>query len=182
MSEPEFSLKDFCEYVPMCLICNKELGYKITGRVKTDEKRGFKSLNVPLFNKDDLLKSKTKDCLVVFNTDTNMVVGDAADVKSINSSTICKYCVTCDFKIKTALSIDTDTNLVQPLRLLNEGIKYTFKGGKSVVISKSYYSDREPILNISINNRPLTDVPLELNKIRDFQHLNKRLKTLLILQ
>ena len=182
MSQPEFSLKDFCAYLPVCLICNKELSYKINGRIKIDVKSGFKSLNTPLFYKDNLLKSKSKDCLFVLDTSNNRVVGGAEDISSINSSAVCKYCVTCDFKINTTLSIDTTTNLVQPLKLLSEVVKYTFKGGKSVFISKYYYADREPVLVIKINDRPLVDVPLELNKIRDFQHLNKRLKTLLILQ
>lgn len=183
------NLQQLIDYVPNCFICNKELGITITTNLASSNgsKKNWpqKHLNIRLEKKDGLLQSMHKTAKLVINPEDNSIVEGMDLVKDMiyPSSYVNKNCPTCHLKVQTSM-VDPGkgkrTNF-PALTLGREELHFTMKGGKGVTVNKYYSSYQEnDLAYIRVSSKTLPPLPFDFNKFNDFEHLVKRISTLIV--
>lgn len=182
----KFTIKELVEYIPKCIICQKDMYISIKGNIQSQKHR-FTGKKVSLTTKvqDDALVSVGKD-LFTIDLNTSEIITGAEFFNSLMNSWLYvnKRCRTCDFLISNIYN-DFDTIVARThfpkLKLQNEQISYTMPGGKIVKILKSYYDDNTMLgsmTRITINNKLLPPFPFDFTAIHGLKQLNNRLLTI----
>lgn len=177
------NIKALCDYIPNCIICSKELHYQIKGMLsaKLHDYRNGKYVSIKLSRQDNILKSKHKSYAVAIDIESNDIIDGVDIIQRIRSGTLEKTCTTCHFKIETSF-IEPIKNKFSATSLTKEDIHYTLKGGKDISIHKWYNNGSSSAWSstITINNKSLPTVTLELDKFSNLEHLNKRISTIIL--
>ena len=172
------TLNELINYIPNCLLCNKPMNITISGvlapvlSLKPRWGSGRENITLKMTLKEGVLRSKHKNHSVAINPEINFII-DGQDL--INRfyqeyMYVIKNCTTCHFKITTQHHKDhaKKENVLSPLTLYTEEIRYTLKGGKNVEIYKYYFTgieDRDKIANISLDGKYLSQsVPWDFSK------------------
>lgn len=130
MSESEFSLQEFCDFIPNCFICNKTMKIKISTKILP---YSSKSKNFYFTFNNGLLKSKNESIIIdVFS----LVVTDHKNIcGTFRSPYFVKLCSTCDNKVSfTAFKENwnsTNFDLTKGLRLQEHRFGYMY-GNRSI--------------------------------------------------
>lgn len=164
---------------------------------------GRETAKLKLTLKDGLYYSsyKSHNVICINPVDNKVVEGmDLISRMIVGSIYANKLCHTCHLKIKTehrntatpstlqntANFIKNEFELINKekripaLALSQEELHYTLRGGVDVKISKYY--DHTNLDNctalITLNHKHLPPMPLDFDKFKDLEHLNKRLATI----
>lgn len=192
------TLQELLDYIPKCILCGKDMELRITGGVPSRQtsENYWKNNDVCLkmfLLEDKLHSKKCKDYSLSVSPITNLItsgknlISDMVS-RSYSRVTANKKCRTCFFQISTAYSRDKETpklrNYFPALTMQTEELHYTMKKGKSVKLYKYYRSDSltGENTNISVNFRSLKSIPLDFSKIHNMEHLNNKIKTLMVFQ
>jgi len=194
------TIQDLIDYIPNCIICRKEMIISIEGVIlpllpSKNQYAKKENVQMILFLKDGIVRTKKRNLSLAIKAEDNFII-DGQDIVSrlmINWTYVKKICSTCNFKINTVIDykegVIKKQNYFPPLIIDHEVLQYTFKGGKKVHITK-YYNDyyynnrvlpsRSEAVTIRLNDKSLPPVPLDLDKFKNLDQLNKRLSTIIL--
>lgn len=173
------TIKQFIDYIPHCIICRKDMQHNMMLHCATEQSsRVIGKTIIPVAVVDDYLVSKKPKYNIKFDIFSNEIQGEEKVINFIRKIDITKYCNTCDLKI-LSWDVNLHRKVLAPIRIQQESLHYTLKGGRKLQIFKSYNSDRIS-LTIYLNNRRLPDLPFDFDKFVDLDQLNKRINTLLL--
>jgi hypothetical protein len=184
------TLNEFRNYIPNCLICEKEMPLVIEGHY-VDKIKSSRSRNYTKFKfivKSGILQSKHKEHSIKINPESNEMIEGVEIIEQItaHSMYVKRGCPTCDFKIIAWNYFGTFFNGIvekkkgyfPKILLQSESLNFTIKGGKSISIKREYGVGNSST-SILLDNKYLPNgVPFEFDKIRDFAHLSTRLATI----
>ncbi len=187
------SLNEFNNYIPTCVLCGKIMTVTVEGRLapvlpsKPRWSSGQETVTLKLLLKDGVMRSKHKNHSLVIDGETNSII-DGQDLVNRfypNSTYIRKTCATCHFKIVATYPKDyaKKATVFPYIILQQEELRYTLKGGKDVQIYKNYHTaieGRDKVADIRIDNKYLPPVPWDFSKFDDLDHLNNRIKTIIL--
>jgi len=192
------SLQEFIDYVPNCLICNKELIVSLSSTLHSVEGKhkrwasGREALNVRFEKKEGLLHSKHKSYKISIKLDDNSILegGEVMSRITSDSTFVRKNCPTCHLKIATVCS-GSDLKKgkrFSDLTLRSEELHFTMKGGKDLSVEKQYPAYGNPpwdtvdgdTANIRLNHKFLPPVPFDFNKFNSFEQLIRRIQTIVL--
>lgn len=187
------SIKEFIDYIPNCILCKKEMQIAIHAIRKSEKNWNYDNIHIKTSVIDNMIISKNKDYKLEINMYDNTIVSGSEFISSIENNTIDvnKSCKTCNFKIKaihnSKYTSRTKTNKIEnfpSLVLAKEELYYTRNGGKNVVIVKYHPPSYDASANmwITINNKKIQSFNLDLSKLKDLDHLNSKLSTLITFQ
>ncbi len=186
------TLTDLNNYVPTCVICHKTMNIScdiiIASPTKKKWASGRDKQHVRFAIEYNTLRSLHKSTVLTLNMGTNEFLEGADIISRLTSEFVFvkKTCPTCDFKIETSCEsrIIKKEKRIPALTLVNEELHFTMRGGKDLRIIKNYkwYPDMADnhLAEIHLNSKKLPSiVPIDFNKFSGFEHLNKRLATII---
>lgn len=173
------NINGLVHYVPHCIICRKDMQFNMIAHCATDQKsRVTGKTTIPLAVVDDFLESKKPKYNLKIDLNSNEMQGDDKFISLIRHVDFIKYCNTCDLKIFT-WNTNMHRQVISTLKLQQESLHYTLKGGRKLRILKWYYTDTIN-LSIHVDNKRLPDLPFDFDKFVDLDQLNKRINTFLL--
>jgi hypothetical protein len=182
------SLKELLDYVPNCLICGKGMVISIEGMFSAVDKSkprwgsGWDPFKVRLVLEDNVLNTKHKNHKISINPHNNEVIigNDLVTRIVFNSTKVIKICNTCVFKIITNCDAQNLKNKFPTLTLKKEELSFTKKGGKAIQIN-SYYELGNSLARtfVYINKKSMPELTIDFSKISNFEHLNRRIDTII---
>lgn len=191
------TLKEYMEYIPSCLICQKPLsltveGYLVPSLPASNRRSSWGNheiIKLRFQYKDGMLRTKHKTNSVAIEAHSNRIV-DGADFlnRLVSGRTYAnKMCSTCAFKITANYADERrKKDHFAPVSLYQEQLTYTMKGGKSIQIQKWYHGQEESagkMATIALDKKWFgKPIPLEFAKFSDIVQLTKRLKTIIVFQ
>jgi hypothetical protein len=189
------TLQELIDYIPKCVICQKEMKLSIEGYLAPIDPRkprwgsGSERVYFKLQYKDGILRSKHKNHSLSIEAATNKLIDgeDMINRLMINSIHAKKCCPTCAFKSYSVYQAGNTkkTHHFPPMMLQSEELSYTLKGGKRVNIMKHHnFSDKdeEAKCYINYNGTMLPPIALDFNKLSDLEQINRKIKTIVTFQ
>jgi len=193
------TLQQVLEYIPHCIICKKELELRVVGSIPSRTNQQYfhrQSVCLKMFMLEDRLHSRRcKDFSLIVNpadnqmsSGKNLINDMLAD--SWSGISVIKKCKTCNFSI-TARHTNSGSKQSQKMdkfpsvELYSEELHYTMKKEKPVRIHKIYQNSARMTGEstiITVNHRQLREFNLDLSKIQDLNHLNNKIKTVMVFQ
>lgn len=191
------TFQEFINYIPNCVICQKQMSISLTGylqnlsSIKKKWGRNSSRVHLKLEIDNGVLKSKDNDNLklAINLSDYQIIEGKDLINGFVRSTTdIKKCCNTCVFKI---LCSDSRTYTPQkdssfsPLKLQSEELSYTLVGGKRVQLHKRYaypVDDKPIVCDIVYNGKRLSPVLLDFDKLTDLEQISRKIKTIITFQ
>ena len=183
------TLKEYLDYIPNCIICEKPMTFYILGNV-----RGYYAVNKNYYNKvsmkmimvDNLLKSKNKDYSLIINPETNKITEGVELVNKlrVNILNCKKKCATCNFDVYSNYKSGNIKNSESfpKINLQSIHVEYMMKNHITVYLSKN----RNCYNNIysvycSIGGKSMYEFPnsFDFSHFTNLKQLNNRLKTIL---
>lgn len=175
-------IKEFINYIPKCLLCEKDMTIYISGFVES------KSLYIEIIFSEEMVVSKNKNYQLIINPNNNLIIVDNQLILKMSRIIhLDKSCKTCNFKIQSHSLFDPkrEHGHFPPMILSKENINYTRKRGKNIDITKYYsmYNDEaDSKTYILIDNKEIKYFNLDLSKFKNLRHLNSRISTLITFQ
>lgn len=187
------NFKELIDYIPNCIICGKQLDLHLNGRIEqksliTNKWNTINHIHFRLKLKDGYLVGKHKEHSFTINTLDNHIISGKDTVSALLRAhpTVNKKCYTCHFVITTESPSITVANYMisnyknfPPLTLKSEEIYFTRKREKPVSINQIYFEDAITQTRIIVGHKPVRSVYIDFNKIKDLNHLNSKLSTIL---
>jgi|SRR6185436_4365103 len=194
-------IKKYINYIPRCLICNKEMQLYIQGTERKTFWR-FDCVYIKTCISDNLLISKSKKYpLIIDINDNRILTGNeiisAIDIKEYSVVYLNKTCSTCKFIIEASyvhppLNITNSINESSPplcredgyfptVFLDQEELCYTRNRGKNISIKRQHYSQLART-SLTVDGKSVKCFDLDLSKFNNLNHLNSRISTLLTFQ
>lgn len=196
------NLQRLMDYIPNCVVCKKEMVLSIEGRlerVKNNKKpKRWNSggtwviLRTRTKNElihDDLLHFRSTKHLISVEPTRNKIINGLDVAQRLTFFNVSKMCRTCDFKIHAKAESCGNSTHLPTLRLETESLNFTMKGGKKVRMYRAYrridpypHEPAEITTQIYVENHLLPPLPLEFSKIKDINHLTRKIKTAIVFQ
>lgn len=180
------TLQELIDYVPRCLICNKEMQLDITGTIPFVTGYDFHSFKM-ILNSDGRLSSKNKSLDI--NPKTNEVFSGLDTLSKMvynltNHINIYKKCYTCSFLIKCKYDNIKYIKLEKfpTISLIQEELSYTMSKNKAVRYVKYFPPNFLGSSYMTINNKYINNFYIDLSKINNLKHLTRKIKTFLTFQ
>lgn len=190
-------LQELLDYIPNCIICQKVMELRIEGSVPARSNPDYylrEKVYLKMFLFEEKLHSKRcKDYSFTIDPKNNQLfsgkdlLNRMISSSSFQSIAAIKKCHTCHFKISTTYSNGTVTAKLHQfpvMQLYTEELSYTMKREKQVRIYKTYndtYHLTGEKATVVVNHRHL-EFNLDLSKIQDLDHLNNKIKTVMVFQ
>ena len=187
------TLQELLEYVPRCILCQKNIPISIEGYLTSaDAKKWYGRKQRVYFKlkiKDGVLRDKCRGQSIAIEASTNKLLegGDFVNRLMLQPITVKKCCPTCAFKFIASYqdgNVKT-TNTFPPLTLKSEELSFTMKGKKNISILKHYaflQEGEEPKCIITYDRGSLEPIDLDFTKFTSLDQVAKKIKTIVTFQ